>query len=65
MTTVLITGANRDIRQEFARQYLDAGWGVIATCRNPVAILNPINWVLSRYSPCTGAKSGAWKRAAV
>ena len=33
MPTVLITGANRGIGLEFARQYSDAGWDVIATAR--------------------------------
>jgi len=33
--TVLITGANRGIGLEFARQYAQKGWRVIATCRNP------------------------------
>ena len=33
--TVLITGSNRGIGLEFARQYADLGWRVIATCRNP------------------------------
>ncbi len=37
MPTVLITGANRGLGLEFARQYLADGWKVIATCRNPVA----------------------------
>jgi NAD(P)-dependent dehydrogenase (short-subunit alcohol dehydrogenase family) len=33
--TVLITGANRGIGLEFARQYAARGWTVIATTRNP------------------------------
>ncbi len=33
--TVLITGANRGIGIEFAKQYAELGWHVIATCRNP------------------------------
>lgn len=33
--TVLVTGSNRGIGIEFARQYAAAGWQVIATCRNP------------------------------
>jgi len=35
MSTVLITGANRGIGLEFARQYGAKGWQVIATCRKP------------------------------
>lgn len=35
MPTVLITGANRGIGLEFARQYANDGWEVIATCRDP------------------------------
>lgn len=33
--TVLITGSNRGIGLEFARQYAQSGWSVIATARNP------------------------------
>ena len=33
--TVLITGSNRGIGLELARQYAARGWGVIATCRAP------------------------------
>lgn len=35
MPTVLITGANRGIGLEFARQYATDGWDVVATCRRP------------------------------
>jgi len=35
MATVLITGANRGIGLEFARQYVEDGWRVIATSRTP------------------------------
>jgi NAD(P)-dependent dehydrogenase (short-subunit alcohol dehydrogenase family) len=34
-TTVLITGSNRGLGLEFARQYAARGWRVIATCRRP------------------------------
>ena len=33
--TVLITGANRGLGLEFARQYKEAGWSVIGTARDP------------------------------
>lgn len=35
MPNVLITGANRGIGLEFARQYAADGWTVHATCRDP------------------------------
>ena len=35
--TVLITGANRGLGLEFARQYAADGWQVLAACRNPRA----------------------------
>ncbi len=35
MKTILITGANRGIGLEMAKQYLALGWQVIACCRNP------------------------------
>ena len=35
MPTVLITGANRGIGLEFARQYSGDGWDIIATAREP------------------------------
>src|SRR6476619_2648685 len=34
MPSVLITGANRGLGLEFARQYADDGWSVLATCRH-------------------------------
>jgi len=33
--TILITGANRGLGLEFARQYAAQGWNVIASCRSP------------------------------
>jgi NAD(P)-dependent dehydrogenase (short-subunit alcohol dehydrogenase family) len=35
MPTVLVTGANRGLGLEFARQYSADGWQVFATCRAP------------------------------
>lgn len=35
MPRILITGANRGLGLEFARQYANDGWEVIATCRHP------------------------------
>jgi len=32
---ILITGANRGLGLEWARQYAEAGWQVIASCRRP------------------------------
>jgi NAD(P)-dependent dehydrogenase (short-subunit alcohol dehydrogenase family) len=37
MPNVLITGANRGLGLEFARQYLSAGWQVYAACRDPAS----------------------------
>ena len=36
MPTVMITGANRGLGLELARQYASDGWTVVATCREPV-----------------------------
>jgi NAD(P)-dependent dehydrogenase (short-subunit alcohol dehydrogenase family) len=43
--SVLITGTNRGIGLEFARQYAEAGWRVHACCRDPEAAtqLNALN----------------------
>lgn len=35
MSTILITGANRGIGLELAKNYAAAGWNVIACCRKP------------------------------
>lgn len=45
MPTVLITGANRGLGLEFARQYSDDGWTVVATARDPAGAddLNQLN----------------------
>jgi NAD(P)-dependent dehydrogenase (short-subunit alcohol dehydrogenase family) len=37
MSTVLVTGANRGLGLEFARQYAADGWKVYAACRDPGA----------------------------
>jgi len=37
MPTVLITGSNRGLGLEFTRQYCQAGWQVLAACRDPAA----------------------------
>ena len=35
MSSVMITGANRGLGLEWARQYAEAGWRVLASCRRP------------------------------
>jgi NAD(P)-dependent dehydrogenase (short-subunit alcohol dehydrogenase family) len=35
MHTILVTGSNRGLGLEWVRQYAEAGWRVIATCRHP------------------------------
>ena len=42
MPTVLITGANRGLGLEFARQYCREGWEVIATVREPTPELEDL-----------------------
>ena len=43
MPTVLITGANRGLGLEFARQYSNDGWEVIATARESSPELEALN----------------------
>src|SRR6516164_1780653 len=45
MPSVLVTGANRGLGLEFARQYAADGWKVIACCRKPdeAAVLKKID----------------------
>ena len=43
MPSVLITGANRGIGLEFARQYSSAGWDVMATARHSSPELDALN----------------------
>ena len=42
MPKVLITGANRGLGLEFARQYKNAGWDIVATARESSADLDAI-----------------------
>jgi len=49
MSTVLITGANRGIGLEHARQYAAKGWNVIGCCRNP-AKSGDLNKLQQEYS---------------
>ena len=43
MPTLLITGANRGLGLEFARQYSNDGWDVIATARTSSPELDALN----------------------
>ena len=43
MTTVVITGTNRGIGLELARQYAEQGCEVIAACREPSAELSALD----------------------
>jgi NAD(P)-dependent dehydrogenase (short-subunit alcohol dehydrogenase family) len=46
--TVLITGANRGIGFEFAQQYANDGWRVMACCRRPQAALTLLQLAKNR-----------------
>jgi NAD(P)-dependent dehydrogenase (short-subunit alcohol dehydrogenase family) len=48
MPTVFITGANRGLGLEFCRQYCEAGWKVLATCRTPQTT-HELNSLADRY----------------
>jgi NAD(P)-dependent dehydrogenase (short-subunit alcohol dehydrogenase family) len=39
VATIVITGTNRGIGLQFARQYAESGWDVVATCRDPARAL--------------------------
>jgi NAD(P)-dependent dehydrogenase (short-subunit alcohol dehydrogenase family) len=52
MPTVLITGANRGIGLEFARQYATDGWTVIATAREPSAKLEELGVRIETLDMC-------------
>ncbi len=51
MPSTLITGANRGLGLEFARQYVADGWEVYATCRNPASAPD-----LRRLADASGGK---------
>ena len=50
MPTVLITGANRGIGLEFARQYSEGGWEVIATARHSSPELDALGVRIERLN---------------
>ncbi len=50
--TVLVTGSNRGLGYEFARQYAEQGWSVIATARNPERAV-ALNELAARHSNIT------------
>ena len=48
MKTILVTGTNKGIGLEFARQYLNEGFKVIATCRN-LSKLDGLNGLVNSF----------------
>jgi len=62
--SVLITGSNRGIGLEFARQYADLGWTVIATCRTPTAA-DELNSIASAHPNVTVEQLDVSNHAAI
>lgn len=52
MSTVLITGTNRGIGLEFTKQYAEAGWNVLASCRHPESA-DKLNALANQYTNIT------------
>ena len=48
MSTVLITGTNRGIGLEFTKQYAEAGWDILACCREP-STASALNALAAQY----------------
>ena len=53
MPSAFITGANRGLGFEFARQYLADGWNVYAACRDPIPLLSCAEWQTRAVTNCT------------
>lgn len=64
MLTTLITGANRGLGLEFARQYAEDGWRVIACCRKP-ADADELQRLANRYDGVTIEKLDVRDRDAI
>ncbi len=61
---VLITGSNRGIGLEFARQYATLGWKVIATCRSPAAA-DELNAIAAQHNNVTVERLDVTDHAAI
>lgn len=62
--TVLVTGSNRGIGLEFARQYAEKGWRVIATVRDPKAATE-LQAIAAKHSNLTIEKLDVDDNAAI